>query len=171
METVITTVILVCLLLLAVVGLAQYTMSAQATIADSSRVMQERVGERSRTDIASISAAVSPMGDQVQVTLKNSGSTKLADYFHWDVILQYSDGVNSQIKWYPYGAGQNQWSVSGIYQSISPLVPEAYEIGIFDPGEYIVATVNITPTVGIGTSNLAVVGTPNGITASTVFTH
>jgi hypothetical protein len=45
------------------------------------------------------------------------------------------------------------------------------EPGIFDPGEEIVITVKVSPSVGAGTTNLAVIATPNGITASTVFTN
>lgn len=171
METAITVVILVGLLLISVVGLAQFSMSAQATVADSSRLMQERVAERSRTSVAPVSAVTVAPGSSIQVTLKNSGSTKLADFSHWDVILQYSDGVNTQIMWYPYGTGVNQWTVSGIYQSTSPLVPEVVDPGIFNPGEEMVLTVNVSPSVAAGTSNSAVIDTPNGITASTVFTY
>jgi archaeal flagellar protein FlaF len=171
METAITVVILIGLLIISVVGLAQFSMSTQATIADSSRLMQERVTEISRTSIAALSATTIAPGDSIQFTLKNSGSTKLADFEHWDVILQYSDGLNTQIKWYPYGTGTNQWTVSGIYQSTSPSVPEVIDPGIFNPGEEMVLTVNVSPSVGLGTLNLAVIDTPNGVTASTVFTY
>lgn len=171
METAITTVILIALLIVSVVGLSQFALSAQATVADSSRQMQERVGERARTSITPLSANTTALGDSVQLTLKNAGSTKLADFDQWDVILQYSDGTNQQIRWYPNGAGLNQWQVTGIYQSTSPSVPEVVDPSIFDPGEEMVITVSVSPTVAASTTNLATVATPNGITASTVFTH
>jgi len=171
METAITAIILITLLIISVVGLAQFAMSAQATIADSSRTMQERVGERARTSITSLSANTIAPGDSVQVTLKNDGSTKLADFDQWDVILQYSDGATQQIRWYPNGTGANEWQVTGIYQSTSPSVPEAVDPGIFDPGEEMVMTISVSPSVGTSTTNIATVATPNGIAASTVFTY
>lgn len=170
METVITTVIVIALVVLAIVGLSQISISAQSAIAQSTGLMQERVGDRARTNITSLSAQTTPPGDCVQLTLKNNGSTKLADFNQWDVILQYSDGVNNQARWYSYGNALNQWTQQ-IYLTASPPVAEVVEPGIFDPGEEMVVTINVSPPVGAGTTNLAVVATPNGITASTVFTH
>jgi archaellum component FlaF (FlaF/FlaG flagellin family) len=169
MESIVATVIIITLLIVSVLGLTQVAMSTQATLSDSSRLMQERVSERTRTGVSSVAAVTS--GDFVTVTLKNTGSTKLADYDKWDVILQYSDVSSSQVKWYPYGTGVNQWKVAGIYQTTSPAVAELADPGILNPGEEMVVTVNVSPNVKTGSTNLAVIGTPNGITASAVFTR
>lgn len=166
--------IIIALLILAIVGLAQVSISSQASIAQSAGLMQERTGDRARTIIASLSAQTSALDettDAVQVTLKNSGSTKLSDWAQWDVILQYTSGSNNPtVKWYPAGDGTNQWDAT-IYSNASTLNPEVIEPGIFNPGEEMVITVKVSPPVGAGTTNLAVIATPNGITASTVFTN
>ncbi|MBI5654010.1 MAG: hypothetical protein HZC40_26715 [Chloroflexi bacterium] len=170
METAITGLIVIGLLILVVVGLAFNALTAQATLADAARVMQERAGERARTNLAPVSATTSGAGDQVFFTVKNAGTQKLADYEKWDVILQYSDGATNQIKWYPYGMGANRWSAQ-IYQVVSPVTAEVFEPGVFNPGEEIYITVNVAPNVGASTLNLAKISTPNGITASLVFTR
>jgi hypothetical protein len=170
METVITTIIIVGVLVLAIVGLAQSSLSAQTSIAQSSGAMQERAGDRARTNLLSLYGRTTPLGDYVELTLRNSGSTKLSNFNQWDVVLQYSDGASTQVKWYPYGSAVNQWNQQ-IYLTASPPVAEVFEPGIFNPGEEMVITVGVSPKVGTGTTNIAVVATPNGITASTVYTH
>lgn len=170
MENVISALIVIALLVLAIVGLSQVSISSQASIAKSSGLMQERTGDRARTNITPLSAQTASLGSQVLVTLKNIGSTKLADFDEWDVILQYSDGTNNWAKWYPNGNGTNQWSET-IYLNASSQTAEVIEPGIFNPGEEMVLTVVVSPTVGTGTTNLAVITTPNGISASTVFTN
>ncbi|MBI5034474.1 MAG: hypothetical protein HZB51_28460 [Chloroflexi bacterium] len=170
METVISALIVIALLVLTVMGLAQASLSAQATIAQSSSAMQERIGEQARTGITPLSAQAAPLGapgTTVQLTLKNSGSLKLSDFSKWDVILQYSDGASNQVKWFP---GSDSWS-SAIYLSAATLTPEVYEPGILNPSEEMIATLTVSPAVGVGTTNLAVISTPNGIVATTVFTH
>jgi flagellar protein FlaF len=174
METVISALIVIALLILAIVGLSQVSISSQASIAESAGLMQERTGDRARTNLMSLGAqttALDDTTDAVQVTLKNSGSTKLSDLVQWDVILQYTDSTgNPAAKWYPSGSGTNQWSAA-IYSNASSQTPEVIEPGIFDPGEEMVITVKVSPSVGTSTTNLAVITTPNGITASTVFTN
>ncbi len=170
METAITGLIIIGLLILVVVGLTLSAITTQATIADASRAMQERAGERARTNLSPLSATTSGGGNAVYFTVKNIGTTKLTDFDKWDVILQYSDGASNYVSWYPYGSGANQWNTQ-IYQVASPPVAETFDLGIFNPGEEMVITVTVSPSVGGSTINLATVATPNGISASMVFTH
>jgi len=170
METVISALIVIALLVITVLGLAQASLSAQAGIAQASSAMQERVSQRARTNIVPLNVQAMPQdapADTVQITLKNTGSTKLADFTQWDVILQYSDGTNNQVKWFP---GSDSWS-STIYTSAAALTPEAYNPGILDPGEEMIATLTVNPPIGTSTTNQVVISTPNGIIATAVFTH
>lgn len=168
METAITALILIGLLIIVVVGLSQHSLAAQALISESSRSMQDRVGERTRTAITPLAATTTPAGDYVTVTIKNTGSTKLADFSQWDVLLQYTDvGGAFQAKWYAYST---QWTRQ-IYQTASPPTPEGVEPDILNPGEEMVITIPVSPAVGTPTTNLATVTTPNGVTTSAIFTR
>jgi len=168
METVITALIVIGLMVLSILGLTERSLSGQAALAEANRLMQERVAERSRTELTVVSATTTVFGDYVEVTLKNTGFTKLADFDQWDVILQYTDGSGDQhIDWYGYPA---QWT-SHIYQATSPPTSEVFDPGILNPGEEIVLQVGVSPAVGTGTTNLATAATPNGITATAVFTR
>ena len=130
------------------------------------------MGERTRTELSSVEASTKATGDTVEVILGNVGSTKLADFDQWDVILQYTDtGSVYRTRWYAYGAGDNTWTVSGIYLDASASTAEVIDPDILNPGEEIVIWVSVDPSVKLSTTNYATVATPNGITATTVFTR
>ncbi len=168
MESVVSALIIVGILVLVVFSVAFYMLNAQAAISDSARVMQLRMNDQARTGMAFVSAVANVSGDYVQVILQNTGTSKQADLKHWDVILEYTDTQGgSHAGWYAYSS---QWTAQ-IYQTISPSQLEVIEPGILNPGEYLVFQIHLVPEVGAGTTNLATITTPNGITVEAVFTH
>jgi archaellum component FlaF (FlaF/FlaG flagellin family) len=151
METAIPALIIIALLLLASVTLADQLLSSHQAAAESWRDMEERELDRSRTEISILDAYAS-MDTQVLIEVSNDGQTKLADFEQWDVILRKS----STADWYAYGDWTEQ-------------IAETVEPGILNPGETM--TVRLTVETGVGSDNLVVVTTPNGISASQVFTY
>lgn len=171
METAITGLIIITVLMLAVLTLSHSFLSSQDAVLESWREMEERLGERARTDLSPVSAGTISAGAVVEVTLRNEGDTKLADFDQWDVILQYYDGGGQyHLDWYPFGPGQDQWSVYDIFLD-APTVPEAFDPDILNPGEEVVIWISVSPAVGSPTTNLVTIATPNGISTSTVFTR
>ena len=167
METAITALIIIAVLMLSVLALAERSLTAQATIAESTRQLQERTGERARTNLMPLGARTVNSGNSVEVILRNMGGTKLADFNQWDVFLQYTDVAASyHVEWYSSGKWTEQ-----IYLTTTPLAAEVFEPGILNPGEEMVMTINVSPGVRAGTTNLATIVTPNGIRASAVFTY
>jgi hypothetical protein len=173
METTITGLIVITVLLLAILTLSYSFLSSQDAILESWREMEQRLGERARTNLSPLGATTDPLlGNTVEVTLRNEGSTKLADFDQWDVILQYIDsGFGDHTKWYPFGAGSNTWGVEGLYLDASEGTEEVFDPDILNPGEEMVIQIWVSPPVGSPTTNLATVATPNGISASTAFTR
>jgi flagellar protein FlaF len=165
MENALTGIIIIGVMILAIMGLSQGTLAAQAGIADAIRQMQTRLADQARTDVQAVSASTSVLGDTVYITVKNTGSTKLADFEHWDVILTYPDSLaETQFEWHTIQSKQ-------IYRAAESGQPEIIDPGILNPGEEMVIFTNVVFGVGLGTTNVATVSTPNGITASTIFTH
>ena len=173
METAITALIVISLLVLSVLMVTERSLSAQASFSESLRQMQAGIEERSRTGVTPIKAETKADGATVEITLKNTGNAKLADFGRWDVILEYTGGGNWQTRWYSYTASlaSNQWTVAGIYLSAATPTAEVFEPNIFNPGEEMVIQVSVSPGVGSSTTNRATIATPNGISASTVFTR
>ena len=176
METSVAALILITLLIVAVLTVTQAYLSSQDDLVVARREMDERMGQQSDTDLALIEVNALSGGTVVEITIRNEGDTKFADFEEWDVVLNYYTGwitTPYRIDWFPYSAGiaDNQWTVTGIYADASASDPEIFGPGILNAGEEIVLWVKVVPAVGTSTTNLATVATLNGITASTVFTR
>ena len=120
--------------------------------------------DRARTDLSTVDAET--MAGIVNVTLRNEGDTKLADFDQWDVIIQYYDDFDEYyIKWLPYAQPGDKWV------EIFPPEAQVFDPDILNPGEEMVVQISVSPLVKESSSKLVTIVTPNGIAASTVFTH
>jgi hypothetical protein len=173
METALATLIIVAVVLFGALTLAHTYLSVQDQILESWHAMVERTDERSRTSLLPVGAEAVGAGDVVEITIRNDGNVKLADFTRWDVIVEHSAAGAHRVAWYPYGGttgpADNQWTVMGIYRDALRGMPEAYEPGILNPGEEVVIQVRVSPPVMEGSTNVATVSTPSGISASAVF--
>jgi archaellum component FlaF (FlaF/FlaG flagellin family) len=175
METAIAALIILAIVLFGVLTMTQVYLSSQDAILESWREMEERLGERARTDLAAVGAKTIEPGYTVTVTLRNEGSTKLADFNHWDVIVQYDrEGSGNVVKWLSYvdvdpesncnpsWFGLDQWCKD---------IGDVFEPKIFNPEEAMTITIGLTIQIGQPTTNTVIIATPNGISASAVFTR
>jgi len=167
METAIAALIILTVVLFGVLTLTYAYISAQDTILESWREMEERLGDRARTNLSPVGAEA--IGQKtVEVILENEGDTKLADFDQWDVIVQYDtddDGDHDVAEWLTYVTSMpmaGNWSQS---------IGEVFEPGIFNPGEAMTITLVISSSVEISSTGVAIIATPNGITASKDFTR
>jgi hypothetical protein len=171
MESVLVTIILFTVVLFGALTLSYRTMDAERELLQASQQMQARSLERARTDVLALRAEALSDGAAVEVTVRNRGSSKLADFQQWDVMLQYYDasGVYHIVR-YPYGSGANTWAIGGIYLT-SPTTPEVFEKGILNPSEEMVIHIALSPAVGPDTTNWVTVSTPNGISTEVAVTR
>ncbi|MBK8902290.1 MAG: hypothetical protein IPM53_13975 [Anaerolineaceae bacterium] len=175
MESLITVILVVTLILFAGLNVFQETLDAQNDLAATWQEMEDLSGERARTALTPISSTIKNNGATVEVIFKNDGSTKLADFDRWDLFLQYyTDGATYEIDWYPYVSavpGSNQWTNAGIYVDATTAQGEVFEPGILNPGEEIVIQVQVAPSVGLTSTNMLAISTEYGIQASTIITR
>ena len=157
MENALTGLIVIGIMVLALLGLTQSSLAAQASLMEATRLMQNRLADQARTNLTALSASTALSGNEMYVTLKNTGNSKLADFTHWDVILTYTD-ITPTVR--------GEWHANWLKH-----ISEKIEPGILNPGEEMTVTVPVSFTIGDGTTNVVTVGTPNGVTASTIFTH
>ena len=126
--------------------------------------MQERMIDQARTDLQ-ILGATAVSANLVDITIKNTGTTKLADFERWDVIIDYtSSALGDLVTWYPYGDWTRQ-----IYISAATSTYEELEPNILNPGEEMIINVSISIPINPGSSNVAIISTPNGIAVSAPF--
>ena len=120
-----------------------------------------------RTSVESVSATLLPGSRTFEVTLRNNGETKLADFALWDVTVQYYDYLNNnQVFWLTYNEGEpsdNQWTVKGIYLDATTETPELMEPGVLNPGEEIIIRGKLSPKAHHSNYGLAVIVTPNDV--------
>jgi len=171
METAIISIICIGLIVFGGMTMAQGFM----TSVDASTAGLQEVGQRDenilRTEITPVDAVCTLQfgPDLVEITVENTGQTKITDFQDWDLIVQYYDsGGAYHVEWLPYTgtAATYEWEVAWIHLNGSP---EIYDPGVLNPGEQMLIRTYLFPSVGAGTTNLAVISTPSGVTASTYF--
>ena len=162
MENLFITIVCIALILLATVSYASSSLSSADLISSSFKMMAERAGEINRTEITATGATTAD-GNEVELTLRNDGSTPLRNFSRWDVIVRYQDGTTV---WVPYTAATPGWLDAGTYLNGSP---DLFAPGILDPAETLKINVRLSPAVAENTTNLAIVSTDSGVKTSVTF--
>ncbi len=169
METAIVSIICIALVVFGGMTMSQGFM----TSVDASTTGLEEIGQRDetimRTELTPISAS-QPSANTLEIILENSGQTRLADFDKWDIIVQYYDGTSTyHVEWLPYteaALDDNEWEVVWIRLDGED---EVFEPNVLNPQEEIMIRAQLNPSVGAGTTNMVILGTPSGVTASTYF--
>ena len=132
--------------------------------------MQNTASDMLRTDLGGVSGSTTD-GTTVDVIFSNDGSTRLAAFAEWDVILQYWEATGTpgyQVTRLAYNPGtpgslgDNEWAVEGTYYDSGATTADAFDPGILNPDEYIKITMKLNPIVGTPNANVAFVSPPNG---------
>jgi hypothetical protein len=159
METVIVSIICIAMIVFGGMTMSQGFL----TSVDASTAGLEEIGLRDeifvRTALTPVNAD-QPSADTVEIILENSGQSRLGDY---------DDSANYHVEWLPFTEDpldDNEWEVAWIRLNGQA---ELYEPNVLNPGEQIMIRGRIDPPAGAGTTNMAVVVTPCGVSASTYF--
>lgn len=170
METAFNGLIVLMVLMLLVFTFAYGYLQLQEGAMDSVRAMESRLSDQLKTDLTPTSAETMGGGGIVNVTIANEGDVKLADFDRWDVIVEYEGATGGQqIAWLPYeGSADSRWMVNGIYAAGES---ETFEPNVLNPGEELVMQLWLSPTVALTSTNRVTVATPNGVSASAIFTY
>lgn len=134
-------------------------------ITDSVMEMQKNENEILKTGIE-ITGNYTNEAD-ISVSLLNTGSTKIGDFNHMDVIVNYTNtSGNAKTIWIPYhedaGKLENRW----IVRSISP---DLVNPGIFDPDEKMELQILLEDSLGNKSVNWIMIAAPNGAKTSGYF--
>ena len=172
METALISLICIALMIFGGMTMSQGFM----TSVDASTTGLSEIGELTetimRTELTPISTNMTLLAgaDPLDIVLKNTGQTKMADFEKWDVIVQYYDDSGIyHVEWLPYspgGAGTYEWEVGWIRLDGAA---ETFEPNVLNPGEEMMIRTWLDPSVGVGTTNMVVISTPSGISCSTYF--
>jgi len=163
-ENVLTASIIVFLLMFTTLNMSREIIAAQDALQMSRREAESRGIEQARTDMALISGSLSGIGNSIDITLLNSGDIALTGFDQWDVIIQYT-GATYHIQRLPFAPAPvlDEWGVAGIYLDMQSGVPEAYEKGIWNPGEEMVLRIRLAEPLADGATAFVTVATTSGV--------
>ena len=169
METALVSLICIALIVFGGMTMSQGFMTTVDTSTTGLEDVRERGETLLRTELSPVSASL-PASNTLEVVLQNTGQVKLADFEKWDFIVQYYDDTGVYYtEWLPYASGNlsdNEWIVSDIQFDGET---EIFEPNVLNQSESLLLTAQLNPTVGANSTNMVVVATPDGITASTYF--
>ncbi|MBC7237737.1 MAG: hypothetical protein H5T69_17995 [Chloroflexi bacterium] len=167
MHVILVTLIVISLALFAVTPIAQIHFSNQEMTRAGWREMVERERTRADTHLEVVSAQAQNLA--MTAVLRNVGTTKLADWSQWDVIVQYYGLTgNLVICWLPSEAGNGRWwAVEGLYYDAEQGQGEVFDLGTLNPGEEVKMRITLSQPVAAGSLVSLTVVTPEGVRAST----
>ena len=178
MEQVVVAVILIFLLLFGVLTLTNAFIQAQSTLEVSWEEMNSRASEISNTSISPVEMRILNAGGEIEVTIRNGGATKLADYDRWDVFAEYYEDGGSdpvyhlaRLAYQDASPSSNEWTETALYIDKDNDIAESYDPDIFNPGEEMTLQLMVSPAIGVGQAARVTVTTQNGITTSLVATR
>ena len=176
MDSALATLILTTAVLFGVLTFADSYFTTQDQLWQARSLMELQEEERSTTALEFRQSNVTAAGALVELTFRNVGSSKIADFDQWDLIIQHYNVLGDYtVQWLPYTTGLdpgiNQWVVAGIYLSAAEGTAELYEPAILHPGEEIVIQARLVPPIGPSTTNLATLAVASGNHQSVFFTR
>lgn len=165
MENAIPTLVIGALLLVASALITHNNIQAQAEISQSFRSMQMRLGEKAQTELKISDVTLQPDLQTLDLSVLNEGQTRLTDYGRMDLIVTYQTSAGSVTKWLPFSTSlsSDTWSLVGISG-------DAFEPGLFNPGETAQIVVDLAEPAIAGQANRIVIVSDSGATTSAPFT-
>jgi hypothetical protein len=169
MESVLVCVVSIALMIVSVVTMTMNTVQSAAKLSDNWKVMRAQANITQRTEIVTIPPG-NYYGGSMELTVKNAGQVNISDFAHWDVIVE-EQGANATYLSYSstYPPGADQWALKEI--DISTNVPEAFDVGVLNPGEQAVIGVNPSSATSAGQTLKIVLSTSSGVTSQCYVTE
>lgn len=168
MENTLVAIVVVAVLTFATSVLSKASLNSLDQLGQTWKAMETVAGERARTSLTLVDASVDAAGEQVYLTVRNDGQSRLDTFAAMDLIVQYtSPGRAYQIVWLPYTTEEpasNQWTVTAV-------APDVFEPGIVNPGETLTIKARLSPPMGVGTTNWLILTTSNGVSLSAYVVH
>ena len=162
MDTSIGGILIISVLLAAVLLMSRATNVSDITRGAAIKEANRLSGERSRTDIDVVQ--FTGIGTKIDVDVKNNGNTSISDFAQIDYIIQYTKTAASAltVERMTYNPGS---SANGDWQISPPITPNTFQPGIWDPGETMPLSGNLSGVPLGGTAVAVWVSTPNGVVA------
>ncbi len=162
MESILITIVSLALIVISTVTMTMNTLSSAAKLSESWKDMQARAVQVQKTAIVSVPPKAYA-GGSILLAVKNEGQVNVSDFARWDVIVEDLDNGTRYLAYSSiYPPTDNQWAIQGMF--ISDTVPEAFDIGVLNPGEQMSIALNLNPQPPSGQPIKITVATGDGVT-------
>src|SRR5688572_31045792 len=166
METAIPALVIGALMLIASAFITHGNLKSYDQLGESLRQMEQRLSERSQSQLTVVDASLDGGLDTLSVSLRNDGQTRLSTFERMDLIVVYETGSGEVRKWLPFEAvalSADAWTVDSIDD-------DAFEPGLVNPGETAQLTVELAEPAAAGSTHRIVIVSEAGAVASAPFT-
>ena len=168
-------VVTVAILLAAMSGLAQSSVTSQGAASDSLKTTRDQAGEIARTEMSSLGVSVLGAGSEVEVSVRNDGQTPLRGFSEWDLLMTYEGTSGLEIQRLAYttdsSPSSGEWTVKGIYKDAAAATAVVYQPGIVNTGEEFIITAAVSPAISSPSDNSLVLAVDNGVALTVTFTN
>jgi len=164
MDNVLPAVLVAAIMLMGSLALGRSGFSSFRVLSEAWQDAEERSVELARSDI--VITSINRSGANVDAIVQNDGATPVVDFSRMDVVVQYTSGGNSYIKYIPFTTQttpqpQDTWRVLSITNDV-------IDPSVLNTGESMTIRVRLNPAPGTGSHWLQVT-TELGISASMFF--
>ncbi|GEM_PF-2328006 len=170
MGIVITFLLIIALAFLGISSVSGAMMNAIDIASAAGKENGKVLTEKSLTSVDAISASYDTGGGHTWIIVKNDGHTDLGDWEKWDVFIHYRNpNPNNYMQFVrltyssTYPPGNNEWAKQGIYIDQAATIPEQYEPGRLNPGEYVKLYLKVSQSIKNNTQVYIKASTPNGL--------
>jgi hypothetical protein len=168
MESIMISIVSLALIIISTVTMTMNTLSSATRLSESWKDMQARAVLLQRTAIVSVPPATYA-GGSIPLTVKNEGQVNVSDFARWDVIVEdLVHGTRYLTYSSTYPPGDNQWAIQGMF--ISGTVPEAFDLGVLNPGEQMAIALAPNPEAPSDQPVKITVATGDGVTTQCFIT-
>jgi len=171
MQVILASLIIFTLVIVVSTPLLGLYFEGQHETIDNWAEVSRRFERRAKTALEVVSAE--GQQNDVQLVLRNTGSTRQADLESWDLILSYYGPTGGYILcWVPpevAAPGGLWWRIHGLYRDAQQGLVEAFDHGILDPQEELVIDVRLAQPMMPGTLASVTASTTEGVQAWAVF--
>jgi hypothetical protein len=162
MESILISIVSLALIIISTVTMTMNTLSSATRLSESWKEMQARALLLQRTAIVSVPPETYA-GGSIQLTVKNEGQVNVSDFPRWDVIVEdLVHGTRYLTYSSNYPPNDNQWAIQGMF--INDTVPEAFDLGVLNPGEQMIIALAPNPEAPSDQPIKITVATGDGVT-------
>ena len=178
MTNLIVAMILLAGIFMAAALLSLSTFGPQAAVSEAMKKIEQITGERSRTEIETVTINVTGASDLVELTLRNTGQQSLHVGEEWDVIIAYDNSSTStglRVVHLSFtdaaSPGSDEWVIEGIYLDAANSEVELFGRDVLDAGEELVINAKLASPISDSSTNTVALVAPNGVGVTAQFTN